>query len=90
MWRAATWVARKRRAATRGYVECLGSAARHEWDWRFEYGTEIDVAKVTGHRVRVTPPPQVCGQWVFMRNGTSSGSKGASFNECLIQPVMSV
>ena len=51
MWRAATWVARKRRAATRGYVECLGSAARHEWDWRFEYGTEIDVAKVTGHRV---------------------------------------
>ena len=28
-------VARKRRAATRGYVECLGSAARHECDWRF-------------------------------------------------------
>ena len=54
MWRAATWVARKRRAATRGYVECLGSAARHEWDWRFEYGTEIDVAKVTGHRVTPT------------------------------------
>ena len=66
MWRAATWQEKgeRRRGGTLNAYRERGASTvmSHEWDWRVEYGTEIDIEKITdGSRVTLSQKYAVSG-----------------------------
>ena len=92
MWRAATWQG-KGEPATRGSVECLWSAARHECDWRFEYGMQIRdilVRKRMATGCNQADPLELMLRWVcvhFESSGGTGPTPTPTHTHCLLSHI---